>query len=128
MANPVAGAGAALGTAGASVSVGRGAGKEPGAAVLAGGGTSFGVSWWNHELEVSFSAPVVSGIVALMLSVNPSLTPSQVKAALIATATPAPGKTPLAFDARYGYGTANAFAAVRAAATNQLFKLPTGVN
>ncbi|MFZ5545356.1 MAG: S8 family peptidase [Pseudomonadota bacterium] len=46
---------------------------------------------FNISVGTSFSAPLVSGAVALMLSVNPSLTPAQVKAALKATARPFPG-------------------------------------
>jgi subtilisin family serine protease len=75
----------------------------------------------------SFSAPTISGVVALMLSVNPNLTRDQVKAILIATATPAPGKQVGQQDPKYGYGTVNAFAAVRAVATGQFFALPEGI-
>jgi hypothetical protein len=75
----------------------------------------------------SFSSPAVAGVVTLMLSVNPYLTRDQVKAILIATATPAPGKQVGQFDERYGYGSVNAFLAVRAAATNQYFLLPQGI-
>jgi serine protease len=48
---------------------------------------------FNASLGTSFSAPLVSGTVALMLSVQPSLTPAQVKAKLQATARafPSPG-------------------------------------
>jgi subtilisin family serine protease len=63
----------------------------------------------------------------LLLSVNPGLTPDQVKAYLTATATPAPGKNPGEFDPKYGYGTLNVFAALRAAATNQFPALPAGI-
>ncbi len=41
---------------------------------------------FNPSLGTSFSAPLVSGTVALMLSVKPSLTPAQVKAALQSSA------------------------------------------
>ncbi len=75
----------------------------------------------------SFSAPTVAGAVVLLLSVNPSLTPDQVKAYLTSTATPAPGKNPGEFDPKYGYGTLNVFAALRAAATNQFPALPAGI-
>jgi serine protease len=45
---------------------------------------------FDASLGTSFSAPLVAGTAALMLSVNPSLTPAQVKAKLQATARPFP--------------------------------------
>ncbi len=45
---------------------------------------------FNTSIGTSFSAPLVSGTVALMLSVQPSLTAAQVKATLQATARPFP--------------------------------------
>ena len=45
---------------------------------------------FNASLGTSFSAPLVAGTVALMLSVQPSLTPAQVRALLQATARPFP--------------------------------------
>ena len=45
---------------------------------------------FDSSLGTSFSAPLVSGAVALMLSVQPSLTPAQVKAKLQASARPFP--------------------------------------
>jgi len=61
----------------------------------------------------SGATPLVSGVVALMLSVNPSLTPEQVRRVLAATATDlgAPG-----FDELYGYGLVNAKRAVECVA------------
>lgn len=44
----------------------------------------------NASLGTSFSAPLVSGTVGLMLSANPSLTPGEVRAALQGTARPFP--------------------------------------
>lgn len=60
----------------------------------------------------SFSAPHVSGTVALMLDANPSLSPDQIKAILQDTATP------LLNYSRHevGAGQLNTYAAVRAAA------------
>ncbi len=52
---------------------------------------------FNTSLGTSFSAPQVAGTAALMLSVNPQLTPAQIKAALQASARPFPvtgGATP----------------------------------
>ncbi|MEI7555678.1 S8 family peptidase [Candidatus Chlorohelix sp.] len=79
------------------------------------------------EDGTSFSAPIIAGVVTLMLAVNPTLTRDQVKAILIATAVPAPGRGVGEFDYQYGYGTVNAYAAVRAVATNQFFNLPPGI-
>ena len=45
---------------------------------------------FNASLGTSFSAPLVAGTVALMLSVQPALTPQQVKLVLQATARPFP--------------------------------------
>jgi serine protease len=45
---------------------------------------------FNASLGTSFSAPLVSGTAALMLSVQPSLTPAQVKAKLQSSARPFP--------------------------------------
>ncbi len=49
-------------------------------------GGTYTDSFVAPSLGTSFSAPLVSGTVALMLSVNPALTPAQVKATLQATA------------------------------------------
>ncbi|NWJ44822.1 MAG: S8 family serine peptidase [Chloroflexi bacterium] len=65
----------------------------------------------------SFSAPIVAGVISLMLEVNPNLSAEQVKSILQGTATDidAPGR-----DDRTGYGLVNAGAAVRAAINNNL--------
>ena len=44
----------------------------------------------NASLGTSFSAPLVAGTIGLMLSVNPGLSPTQIKAALQSTARPFP--------------------------------------
>jgi uncharacterized repeat protein (TIGR02543 family) len=61
----------------------------------------------------SMATPVVSGVAALMLSVNPSLSPAQLKSILYATAVElgAPGK-----DIQFGEGRVDAYYAVAAAA------------
>jgi serine protease AprX len=56
----------------------------------------------------SFSAPQVAGTIALMLEVNPSLTPRQVRDILQRTATPMPNY----FQHEVGAGMLNAHAAV----------------
>ncbi len=60
----------------------------------------------------SFSAPIVAGVAALMLSVNPSLTPAQVEQILESTAVDIgdPG-----YDVYYGWGRVDAYAALKAA-------------
>jgi len=45
---------------------------------------------FNYSLGTSFSSPLVAGAVALMLSVQPTLTPEKVKAKLQSTARPFP--------------------------------------
>jgi len=63
----------------------------------------------------SFSAAIVSGLVALLLQADPSLTPDQVKAALLFGASPGPIGNPLVD----GHGIANVVAA--AAVGGQVF-------
>lgn len=67
----------------------------------------------------SMAAPHVSGVVALMLQVNPKLNPAQIKQILAQTAdaVDADGKptTTRAWNANYGNGKINALAAVTAA-------------
>jgi thermitase len=60
----------------------------------------------------SFSSPLTAGVVALMLSANPALQPSQVDSILTSTADDlgTPGR-----DDYYGYGRINAYRAVSAA-------------
>ena len=57
--------------------------STPGASIYSDGGS-------RATLGTSFSAPLVAGSAALLLSVNPSLTPAQVKSALQASARPFP--------------------------------------
>jgi serine protease AprX len=60
----------------------------------------------------SFSAPQVSGAIALMLEVNPDLTPKEIKEILVRTATPLPKYS----DFEVGAGMLNTYAAVTNAA------------
>lgn len=86
----------------------------------------------NTNLGTSFSAPIVSGIAALMLAVNANLTPPQLIARIKASATPFPpnnGVPPLpvcpnadpntgecsCVTSQCGAGMVNAFSAVKAA-------------
>jgi subtilisin family serine protease len=65
----------------------------------------------------SFSAPIVTGVVALMLSVNPNLTPLQVRTILEGTADDISG---VGFTYKTGYGRVNAYKAVLAAKNDDL--------
>ena len=71
----------------------------------------------------SMAAPHVTGVIALMLSVNPNLTPTQIKSILKSTAQTSviPGYNSL----EYGAGLLDAFAAVSAA--NSLNPSPTSM-
>ena len=60
------------------------------APVAASAGGAIYTDSFNTTIGTSFSAPLVSGTVALMLSAQPSLTPAQVKSTLQATARPFP--------------------------------------
>jgi subtilisin family serine protease len=80
----------------------------PGTSILTtvnGGGYTF----WNGT---SFSAPIVAGVAALCLAVNPSLTNADLVSLLKQTADDigAPG-----WDTSFGWGRVNAFRAVNAA-------------
>jgi subtilisin family serine protease len=66
-------------------------------------------SGYNVKSGTSQAAPHVSGVVALMLAKNPSLTPAQVREILVASATDigTPG-----FDPQTGFGRLDAHAAL----------------
>jgi serine protease len=85
---------------------------------------------YNYNVGTSFSAPVVSGIAALMLAVNANLTPAQLIARIQASASPFPQPTGLAVcssssgetecacpndGSQCGAGMVNALAAVTSA-------------
>ncbi len=84
-----------------------------GASLKAAVGTSATVvniaSSWDHYDGTSMATPHVTGIAALVWSVNPAMTDDQVEDHLKATATDlgAPG-----YDTTYGYGLVNAAAVV----------------
>jgi subtilisin family serine protease len=61
----------------------------------------------------SAAAPIVSGIVGLMLTVRPTLNSEQVREYLIRNTDPVKGQD--GFDPLSGHGKVNAFKAVRAA-------------
>jgi hypothetical protein len=61
------------------------------------------------------------------MSINPNLSADQVKAILIASATPVPGKQSGERDDKYGYGIVDAGVAARMAAANQFPGLPGNI-
>lgn len=91
---------------------------------LQNGGTRTADSSWTYGYKqgTSMSTPIVSGIAALVLSVNPNLTPAQVESIIESTARPFPTgvSTPCSSNPsdlyHCGSGVADAAAAVRLAA------------
>lgn len=61
----------------------------------------------------SFSSPLVCGVVALMLQVNPNLSPDMVKDILYSTAIRDNFTTPSPDPSRWGAGKLNAYAAIK---------------
>jgi hypothetical protein len=72
--------------------------------------------WYLTGNGTSFAAPYVSGTVALMLAVNPCLTPDDVEMILKQTAVNIDSINPL-YAGNLGAGRLNAFAAVQMAST-----------
>ena len=70
------------------------------------------IPYYTTATGTSFSAPQVAGAIALMLEVNPNLTPAEVKDILSRTATPMPRY----FFHEAGAGMLNTYAAVLQAA------------
>ena len=70
------------------------------------------IPYYTTATGTSFSAPQVAGAIALMLEVNPNLTPADVKDILSRTATPMPRY----FFHEVGAGMLNTYAAVLEAA------------
>lgn len=71
-----------------------------------------GTNYTNTFGGTSSATPVVSGVAALLLGFNPSLTSDQVKNILYTTAT---DMGPGGFDNEFGHGRVNALAAIQAA-------------
>ena len=68
--------------------------------------TTYGLTYTQGT---SFSSPLVAGVAALMLSVNPHLTPAQIEQMLGQSAD---DLGPSGFDEHFGYGLLNAHAAL----------------
>lgn len=68
--------------------------------------------WYHRGTGTSFAAPIVSGVAALVWSVNPQLRPATVESVILSSAVDvgAQGR-----DWTYGYGVVNAAAAVNEA-------------
>ena len=83
---------------------------------LAAPGVQVGTTLWNSSYGwgtgTSFATPVVAGTVALVMSANPSLTPTQIENALFYSATDLGAA---GYDIYFGYGMVNAAGAVAAA-------------
>ena len=76
---------------------------------------------YNSGQGTSFSAPQVVGVVALMLSVNPTLTPSQIRSTLQNTCTKLSGYSfTNGWNSEVGYGLLNAYAAVHDVAAHEI--------
>lgn len=73
--------------------------------------------YYSEFIGTSASAPVASGIVALMLQAHPTLSPAQVKSAIAGTAIEdvSTGNLPAAGNNHWGHGKINAYGAVKRA-------------
>ena len=68
---------------------------------------------YSFRTGTSFSAPNASGVIALMVSVNPKLTPDETREIIITTADKIVGKYDSdGFNIELGYGKLNAYKAV----------------
>ncbi|MGA9118577.1 MAG: S8 family serine peptidase [Bacteroidota bacterium] len=68
---------------------------------------------YGYAQGTSMATPYVTGTAALMLSVNPHLSPSQIRTAIQLSADKVSGMVGQSFSKYYGYGRLNANAAVR---------------
>lgn len=73
-------------------------------------------SYASGLIGTSYAAPIVTGVVALMLEADPSLTPAQVRRRLEETADVPPTAIP---DSRIGYGIVNPLRALTGVARPQ---------
>lgn len=82
-----------------------------------------GDGYYCTNYGTSFATPLVSGVAALMLSLDPTLTPAQIRNILVQTATPLADQDAL----KVGAGKLNAYAAVRALIAPTLALDPGGL-
>jgi minor extracellular serine protease Vpr len=74
-------------------------------------------TWWFAALQgTSMSAPVVTGIIALMLSANPQLSPSQIKG-IFQTTSITDNYTGITPNNTWGWGKVNAFLSLKEIST-----------
>lgn len=102
-------------------------------AILAPGASICSTSWSSANQTsrytcgsagTSFSSPIVAGSVALLLSQDLSLTPTQVKSVLTSTATKVAGMSGQSFTTLYGYGRLNTYDALKAVSLDKPLGLP----
>lgn len=80
---------------------------------------------YDYDDGTSFAAPQVAGVVALMLSVNPTLTPSQITSTLQNTCTKLSSYSySNGWNSFVGYGLLNAYDAVYAVAPHKIVGPP----
>jgi serine protease len=79
------------------------------------GTTSAGSPEYAYSDGTSFSTPHVAGVAALMLAVNPALSPAQLKALMAQSASPFAAGSDCVIAGICGAGIVNAFGAVKAA-------------
>ena len=72
-----------------------------------------GAESYNYMQGTSMAAPMVTGVVSLLYSLDPTLTPSQILSIIQNTSTPFPAGTWCATPGRCGTGILNAAAAVQ---------------
>jgi thermitase len=78
-------------------------------------------SGYGYMQGTSMAAPYVAGTAALMLSVNPNLTPAQIRTTIQLSADKVDGMGGQPFTKYYGYGRLNANAAVRTIFVPQVY-------
>ncbi|MDI6766764.1 MAG: S8 family serine peptidase [Bacteroidota bacterium] len=80
---------------------------------------------YGYLFGTSMAAPHVAGTAALLLSIDSSLTPSQIRNILQQTADKVPGMGGNNFTNEYGYGRVNAYKAVKAVITPIILLSPS---
>lgn len=91
------------------------------------GTTSPGGEIYGRGVGTSFAAPYVSGVIGLMLSVSPNLSPAQIKSIIQSTAQPFPSGSTCTTQI-CGTGIIDANAAVRTAAASLGTGAPGGAS